>query len=299
MASKIIVQLDRKRPELNGGPPRQEHCTLDVNTWESISRRPQVLIRRDENRLALFTVVAANDASPGGVARVGEKGVERLGGSVKAGCLGSIVGATFAEFGATLEPDFLSDVDEATARRQTALIEQSAGTGTAIAVLAPHGGMIEQHTDTQVRRVYDLLVAGGKSARLWMSQGWKRSGDAYACWHITATELSPASFPKLRTVFETRFERALAFHGWSRSYIGVGGGADAAFRTRVRDAIAAVVPSGVSVQLEEDSLAGSAPKNIVNAVTRAGQGVQIEQPDGVRGTHATAIADAVAAVYLA
>jgi hypothetical protein len=69
----------------------------------------------------------------------------------------------------------------------------------------------------------------------------RAGGDAYACWHITTTELSPASFPKLRTVFETRFERALAFHGWSRSCIGVGGGADAALRTRVRDAIAEAV----------------------------------------------------------
>lgn len=298
MASKIIVQLDKKRPDLNGGPPRQEHCTLDRNTWSSVARQPQVLIRRDADRLALFTVVDTNDAGAAGVARVGTEGLKRLGGSVNAGCLGSIFSAAFAEFGATLEPNFLSDIDANTARRQTALIEQLIGTGTAIAVLAPHGGMIEPHTDTQAQRVYDLLVAGGRSARLWMSQGWKRGGDAYACWHITSTELSPASFPRLRTLFETRFARAVAFHGWGRPYIGVGGRADEAFRTRVRDAIAAVVPSTVTVQLENDSLAGSAPGNIVNAVTRDDQGVQIEQPEGVRNTHAVPIADAVAAVYL-
>ena len=69
--------------------------------------------------------------------------------------------------------------------------------------------------------------------------------DAHERWHITSTEISERSFPKLRTIFEPKFEYAIAFHGWTQDFICVGGNAesaDAGLIGEIRDAIKQKLP---------------------------------------------------------
>jgi phage replication-related protein YjqB (UPF0714/DUF867 family) len=249
---------------------------------------------------------APNDATHKSIAvvRVGVGGIPRLGGVVNRGCIGIVSRATFADFTATASSMFLSRFGKDFVARQTALTETLVGDGDAIAILAPHGGDIEKHTDLQTIRVYEELLAAGKSVRRWMCQGKKKGGDAKESWHITSAEISPLSFPELGVLFKTKFAHAVAFHGWDRDYVGVGGGAPELFRLPFVTAIERVVGKGNVCLAEyppekykDAPLAGRSPDNIVNKIS-GDNGVQIEQPKGARADLADRIAAAVAGVYL-
>ena len=55
---------------------------------------------------------------------------------------------------------------------------------------------------------------GSQLASAWRCKGWGPNGGAFARWHITSTDIDPASFPLLATVASRRFARAVAFHGF-------------------------------------------------------------------------------------
>jgi phage replication-related protein YjqB (UPF0714/DUF867 family) len=312
MATDVLVQLDKEHPELNGSAPRREHCTVDSAMLNTLGEGRQILLRRDRDRFALFTIVGPHRRGDGlGVVRIGVEGMARLGQQANGGCLGIIVRATIADFSATLSPTFLTSLPPKGTRPEAALIESSAGEGSGLAILAPHGGDIESHTDEQAVHVYTALLAAQKPVRQWVCRGWKKGGGAHTAWHITSTELSTASFPRLAELFATdvnkRFDHAVAFHGWGRPGIGVGGGANVSFRQQMVDAIARVLPQGADVRRAEewgedatakaDALSGQDLRNIVNRITRAGNGVQIEQSQELRDLHHQKIAAAVAGVY--
>lgn len=311
MPLNVFVQLDKRTSTLNGGAPNHEHCSLDAKTLQAYPAGRQILIRRDVNRFALFTVMdTPNDATPDlrdvGVVRMGVEGIERLGG-LRSGCAGLILRATVADFDATLTSRFLTPFGKGTFQRETALIETLAGDGDEVAVLAPHGGNIEPYTDRQAVLVYETLRTSQKSVRLWMCHGRRKGGDAHKAWHITSTEISPLSFPELGVLFQTRFAHAVAFHGWEGGKIAIGGLADAEFRGRFVEAINRETGNKGRVDLAEnvtgnvekkEAPTGRSPQNIVNAITRSGRGgVQIEQPLDLRQTYHEAIAMAVADVY--
>jgi Poly-gamma-glutamate hydrolase len=79
-------------------------------------------------------------------------------------------------------------------------------------VIAPHGGDIERHTDEQAEQVASRLAA--KAVSCWRCKGWKDGGGALVRWHITWTDLSAASFPRLDLVISGGFAHAVAFHGF-------------------------------------------------------------------------------------
>ena len=166
-------------------------------------------------RLALYTATtenrAASTAACPGTATMGKAGLARL----SAGPLR-----------ATLDSEVTADLPEAVAKNRTALIERVLGAGTegGLAVLAPHGGMIEAGTDRQAEKVHAAMAAAGRSARGWLCQGWKRGGGAKSCWHITSAEISGRSFPKLGAMLAAKSGHAVAFHGWTEERIGIGGG---------------------------------------------------------------------------
>jgi phage replication-related protein YjqB (UPF0714/DUF867 family) len=86
-----------------------------------------------------------------------------------------------------------------------------------VAVLAPHGGKIEVGTDDQATSVVQALAQSGKSVRAWIARGFNPRG-AHRCWHITASEISEQSFPRLGALFgpgasRGAFAHAVAFHG--------------------------------------------------------------------------------------
>src|SRR5262249_35860620 len=102
--------------------------------------------------------------------------------------------------------------------------------------------------------------------------------------------------------FHKRCKYAVAFHGWSKDYVGVGGLAPTSLRKRVVNEISSALVSrgsDIEVKLEQDSgLSGSDPNNIVNRITISGKkGIQIEQALLARKYHWATIADAVANVF--
>ena len=168
-----------------------------------------------------------------------------------------------------------------------------------LVALAPHGGAMERHTDSQAERVGSLL--GGKRASVWRCRGFKAGGGALERWHITASEISDASFPLLRTIASRGFCHAVAFHGFTKPGVLVGGAAPPPLKEAIAAALTkALASSGIQVRIAgpSDKFDGDNPSNIVNRLTAGGaNGVQIEQSLDARTGFWQAIADAVAAVY--
>jgi hypothetical protein len=212
---RVRVHLDAAEENLVTGAARAERCGLDAATLKAIGGHlgQQVLIRRSAQRLALFTVAAENGFAgtalcPGAVT-VGPEGLARLSTvqpsfrppsrAVARRMRGvarpsdPATAAPVLEFRATLADAVTADLPEAVAKTRTALIERvlgDASAGGGVAVLAPHGGMIEAGTDRQAERVHAALVAAGRSAGGWLCQGWMRAGGAKRCWHVTSAEIS-------------------------------------------------------------------------------------------------------------
>jgi phage replication-related protein YjqB (UPF0714/DUF867 family) len=301
MRIRTHLSEDSASAALNTAAHAVEHCAVDAESLGALGSAVgrQVLIRRSSTRLALYTVAERID----GAARVvhaGTAGLTRLG------------TATDEPFNATLETDFTYGNPQAPIR----LTEEALGNvGAGLAILAPHGGRIEQGTDDQARAVYDALAQQAKPVRAWIAQGFNPATGAHPCWHITSSEISERSFPKLRSLFGftgTRgpFTHAVAFHGQNDSEaIIVGGGLPqnkahtmqkTALASQIEEALRAVTsdPPRVEVRLC-GRLAGAERRNIVNRVTVAGNGLQLEQPLAVRKNEEQrqAIAGAVAEFF--
>jgi phage replication-related protein YjqB (UPF0714/DUF867 family) len=156
-------------------------------------------------------------------------------------------------------------------------------------VIAPHGGHIEPGTDDQGEYVWShLSQLSPNNVTLWMCKGFRNPNstvdlDAHKRWHITATEISERSFPKLKTIIEPKFEYAIAFHGWNDDFICVGGNAEsieAHLIEQIRDKIKKKLDElSADIKVVATScgggFGGDDPCNIVN---RLGvKGIQIEQ----------------------
>jgi hypothetical protein len=50
-----------------------------------------------------------------------------------------------------------------------------------VVVLAPHGGAIERHTDTQAERVAAMI--GSDRASAWRCRGFRTGAGAFDRWH--------------------------------------------------------------------------------------------------------------------
>jgi phage replication-related protein YjqB (UPF0714/DUF867 family) len=297
---RTALSPDPDSAALNTKTHAQEHCALDGASVEVLGSAVgrQVLIQRSAKRLALYTIVERIDA-PGRAAHVGTVGLTRLGET------GS------ATLRATLEPDFTGGDSGVPVRLTEQLLGRAA---TGLAILAPHGGKIEIGTDDQARLVFAALAKARKPVRAWIARGFNPAG-AHRCWHVTATELSTQSFPKLGSLFGRGaprgvFAHAVAFHGQNDTEaIVIGGGLprDAAhtalkmrLRAHVRDALEAVMDDPPAVVVRRSGPLGGAERaNIVNRITAAGNGIQLEQPAGVRDVdeQRIAIAHAVATFY--
>jgi phage replication-related protein YjqB (UPF0714/DUF867 family) len=280
-----------------------EHCAVDPESLAAIDGAlgRQVLIRKTHDRLALYTVTEVISV-PAPAVHVGTEGLARL---------ASPTDAPRAQFDATVETNFTDDDEKAPARLTEELLGELT---TGLAILAPHGGRIERGTDLQAESVYKVLALRAKPVRAWIARGFNPAG-AHKCWHVTSSEISEHSFPKLGSLFASTTARgpyahAVAFHGHNDSEaIVVGGGLPRndehtalkmELGSTIRIALEAVVdpPPVVEVGLF-GPLAGAQRKNIVNRVTVRGNGIQIEQPAAVRDDEPQreAVARAVAEFY--
>jgi phage replication-related protein YjqB (UPF0714/DUF867 family) len=274
----VDVQLDTTSGALNSGPARREHFEASDEVIEFLEvagggLNRQVRIYNGD----LFGLFTLKNRFPGSGIRIGPSGLERLG----------IDDAS--EVTLTIDTRVTSrTLSKASARSNSELIERIKGNGSNVATLAPHGGAIEPYTDQQAYRLFASL--GGNVARCWRCFGWNEDQGASDCWHITSTEVSENSFPLLNEMFDRQYLLAVAFHGWSREYVGVGGSAQPQ-RDQVVLALQGILP-GIDVRIEQaGELSGSNIHNIVNRLSPSS--IQIEQPMDVRRSHWAAIADAV------
>jgi phage replication-related protein YjqB (UPF0714/DUF867 family) len=259
----------------------------------------QAVIRRDVDTFALYTLTDGQTELSADTVRMGRGGRGRLG------------GAEGRQFRARLDGVAVDPAaTEEEARRGEKLLELfDDGDRRGLIVIAPHGGDIEPFTDHQAEHVRALMRDLGVSC--WRCKGWKPGGGAAARWHITATDLSTASFPGLASA-GVGFRHAVSFHGFveeGRPDILIGGAAPAALK-RVMRAVIADAVAGTALRVEiagtDDPLGGAEEANIVNRLTSDRRhGIQIEQQPGARsGTipgsdtpRWQAIAAAVADVY--
>ncbi|CAA9423471.1 MAG: hypothetical protein AVDCRST_MAG78-1201 [uncultured Rubrobacteraceae bacterium] len=268
----------------------REHCSAHPERLKTIGRAigQQVRIERSSSQYALYTVSEPHQESPDNVVRMGLTGRQRLG--------------TSDEFAATLNaqvphPTFT----EAEAEDRSEFVERLKDNGThkGLIAIAPHGGQIEPYTDQQAERVAWRLAR--KKVSSWRCKGWKQGGGAHDRWHITSTDIHPASFPRLNRVISRGFRYAVAFHGFGQQGILIGGAAPDSLKREIEKAIErAVVGSGIEVRIAQpgDDLGGGSSRNVVNRLTAGGTGgIQIEQSFSARKGYGQAIADAVAGVY--
>jgi phage replication-related protein YjqB (UPF0714/DUF867 family) len=301
--ARVCLSEDSASVSLNTAAHAVEHCAVDPESLAAIDSAlgRQVLIRKTRRRLALYTVTELISV-PAAAVHVGTEGLARL---------ASPTDEPRAQFDATVETDFTDDGEQAPTRLTEELLGELT---TGLAILAPHGGRIEPGTDLQAESVYKALALRAKPVRAWIACGFNPTG-AHKCWHITSSEISEHSFPKLGSLFASTTARgpyahAVAFHGHNDSEaIVVGGGLPrndehTALKTelssKIRIALQAVVDPAPVVEVGlSGPLAGAQRKNIVNRVTVRGNGIQIEQPAAVRDDEAQreAVARAVAEFY--
>ena len=271
-----ILQLDL--PEQDALKNDAERCSADPRMLDTIGRAVghQVRITRPDNPgfLALYTVAQANPPADLGnpcranVVRTGLSGRERLG--------------TPAEMEAVVQATV---VDAEPAPRGVRFFElaEDDGAHTYFIAIAPHGGDIEKHTDEEAEQLRRELASNGCPATTWMCKGFgDELSGAFDRWHITSTDLHPASFPLLRTIATRKFGHGVAFHGFTKrpgdADLYIGGGASPTLKRAIRSALqAAHLPLQIKIATATDDpkFQGRSADNLINRL--AAQGLHIEQ----------------------
>lgn len=281
--------------------PIREHCVAHRNQITTIGRDKgqQVRVERctaDGQTLldfALYTVIDVHDEEPDlmfvGYSepestnhdlrdRLGLSGVEPFTGKIKS---------------EVPDPSLTDDEAEKCSEFVERLTDDGHHQG--LIAIAPHGGNIEPQTDEQAEHVRQHLAS--KSISLWLCKGFKQGGGAFDRWHITSTDISEESFPKLKTVIGRSFQYAVAFHGWTERFICIGGRAPAELKNEIKMAISEIPDFDIDVKTDEEGCGafnGNDPRNIVNRL--GANGIQIEQSIDARTRFRCEIAEAVAGV---
>ncbi len=169
------------------------------------------------------------------------------------------------------------------AGRDYDIVSSTQGVEKRVAILAPHGGNVDEHTETIALRLKDTLQApyfvftGHPGAQCTAS-----TGSAFHALHVTATGYNAAG--ALDVLGVDARTRGVAIHGQQRtSKVCVGGGSAAA-RSAFITCWASLETGFTAVDVDDPdcaSLGGTDPKNIVNR-GRGGQGLQLEMPQALR-----------------
>jgi phage replication-related protein YjqB (UPF0714/DUF867 family) len=290
--------LKLKLPEQDQIKDHRERCSADPTKLATIGRDvgQQIrIVRKDKpGFVAVYTVKQPNppqdlgDPTRRDVIRTGQPGRERLG---SPGELAVAVRATILDAPPPAnKPPGVRFFEES---------KENRGQRYFIAI-APHGGKIEEHTDSQADQVHQELSRAGFPASLWLCRGF---GDgvqgASARWHITATDIHPASFPKLKRLLARRFCYGVAFHGFKSSKndpdVQIGGGAPDPLLKAVEKTLKNLKLPLKIVIGDDPDLQGASPQNIINRL--ATRGIHLEQSAKAREFH-EAIAGAIARMFI-
>jgi phage replication-related protein YjqB (UPF0714/DUF867 family) len=241
---------------------RREHCSADGRALSAvgITAGQQVRVKRNDDVYALYTVIEVRTENADNVVRMGLTGGQRL----------DTVEEFDAEFDSQVVHPTLSDEEADKCGEFVERLDDD-GAHTGLIVIAPHGGDIEAHTDDQAQRVACYLADTAVS--YWLCKGYHSRG-AEKTWHITSADICPANFPLLNSVFSRRFTDAVAFHGFERDEILIGGGTAAAtLKDEIASAIEkAVARSNTCVRIAgpDDPFGGDDRNNLVNRLTIGG-----------------------------
>ncbi len=272
----------------------KENCTIDpeLRTGQgfSLGQQVRVTVKKDSDRYGLTTLHSDyQDGSDNNDIRMRLSGRERFDET-------DSFDAYIAQAGVVQDKD--KDWLQSNSEFGEFLDEEGTDP-TTVACCAPHGGIIENYTDEQAEAMFNRLKnTHSKDASCWRCAGWHSKLGAFAAWHITSTDISRESFPKLDSIGDRGFQYAVTFHGFSEDGIWVGGGAPLSVKQAVADAIANAVGEAHEVTVvTSGAYSGTDPDNLVNWLTSGGSGgVQIEQCYAARRDYGTAIAEAVADV---
>lgn len=266
---------------------KREQLSIDMELTKYLSLGDQCRIVRNNGNVALYTVGEVRNENSSKRVRMGMAARSRLG--------------TSDTFTATLQTAVVAEgLSDAQAEAQDEFVERLVDDGehTGLVVLAPHGGLIEPHTDKQAELVQLLLA--DKRVSSWICKGYQSSG-AYDQWHITSTALSRNSFPGLNQIADRGFAYAVSFHGLGEPVVLIGGGGPLELKQEIHAAICVALEGAaieVSIAEADDLYGGDSPDNVVNWLTANGTGgIQIEQGQQARESHGLAIALAVAGVF--
>ena len=292
--------LKLQLPEQDALNNDAERCSADPMVLNSIGRAVghQVRIKRkdDPRFFALYTVKQPNppadlsDPSRANVVHTGQAGRERLGATVE---MKVVVHATVVDTAPLpYEPIGVRFFE----------VTEDDGKQAYLIAIAPHGGEIEKHTDEEAECLREELVSKGYSASAWICKGYgDKLKGASDRWHITSTDLHPASFPLLRTIITRKFRYGVAFHGFSKQLgeadVYIGGGAAEYLKKAIKNALEALsLPIKVRIATTTDNpkFQGCSPDNIINRL--AAQGIHIEQSARAR-EYSKDIAKAIVTVY--
>jgi phage replication-related protein YjqB (UPF0714/DUF867 family) len=289
--------LNLRLPEQDELKNDAERCSADPAALNSIGRTVghQVRIeRKDDPRfIALYTVKQANppldlsNPSRANVVRSGQAGRERLGTTVE---MEAVVHAAVVD---TAPP---------TSGVRFFEVAKDDGHQTYLIAVAPHGGLIEEHTDEEAEHVRRELVSSGYPASAWACKGY---GDGlkgpFDRWHITSTDLHPACFPLLQPLIARRFCYGVAFHGFSKrpseADVYIGGRASQNLKRAIKNELDALnLPIEVKIATTADNpkFQGFSSGNLINRL--AAQGIHLEQSAEAR-KFSEDIARAIVTVY--
>jgi len=299
--TKYDAQILKLRlPEQDALKNDAERCSADLRALNSVGCAvgQQVRItRKDDPRfIALYTVKQANppadlnDPNRANVVRTGQAGRERLGTPVE---MTAVVRAV------VVDPPPL--FGEPNGVRFFELAEDNGRQANLIAI-APHGGEIERHTDQQAERVQKGLAARGCSASAWICKGYgdelKGAADR---WHITSTDIHPASFPLLQRLMTRKFRHGVAFHGFAQkpgeADVYIGGGASEYQKREIKcalDALGLSIKVKIAAPADDPKFQGFSWENLINRL--AARGIHIEQSTQARELGED-IANAIVTVY--
>ncbi|WP_106087976.1 poly-gamma-glutamate hydrolase family protein [Enhygromyxa salina] len=261
-------------------------CSVSAAIGDVFGVGTQLRVRRNKDQMAIYTVAEIREQDPANMVRMSSIARQRLG--------------TSDTFSGTLHTPLSTKLmTDAQAESSGAFVERLADAKDhqGLVVMAPHGGRIEFNTDLQARWVAQALAGGDVST--WCCSGWRTdNGNTHSRWHVSTTDISPASFPGLATIADRGFAYAVAFHGMKANGVLIGGGAPNELKQLIRQAIKSEVGNNPVTVVNGGKNSGVSETNVVNWITAGGGGgVHIEQSSQVREKYWKPVAQAVADVF--